>query len=72
MIATGGTVVLRTGAAFNNFRGFDFSKAAGDKLLEGILVAILVHFIFRRGDRIYFPVWAQVRKREERGEGDTG
>ena len=42
------------------------SKIAGDKLLEGILAAILFHFIFRRMDRIYFPARADVRKQQER------
>ena len=60
------TIALRTGAAFNHFRGFDIHKVPGDKLLEGVLVAVFFHFAFRRGDRTYFPVWAQVRKQQER------
>ena len=51
-------------ARHNHFHHFDINKVPGDKLLEGFLVALAMHFALRRGDRIYFPVWSQVRKRE--------
>ena len=60
------TVALRSGAAFDNNHAIDFNRVAGDKLLEGILAAILMHFILRRADRLYFPVLAQVRRQQER------
>jgi hypothetical protein len=39
--------------------------AAGGAFSGGILTAILVHFLFRRCDRMYFPVWAEAEKLEE-------
>jgi hypothetical protein len=58
------TVLMRSGAAFSGsgIDKFDFNKAPPDTLFFGIAVAILVHFVFRTLDRLYFPVHAEVRK----------
>jgi hypothetical protein len=48
-----------------------FDRASGGTFFAGILAAILAHFVFRKADRIYFPVAKEVAKMEElaaRGE----
>ena len=47
------------------------NRASGGTFFGGILAAILAHFVFRKADRIYFPVAKEVAKMEElaaRGE----
>jgi hypothetical protein len=47
------------------------NRASGGTFLGGILAAILAHFIFRKADRIYFPVAKEIAKMQElaaRGE----
>lgn len=39
--------------------------ATGGAFSGGIMTAVLVHFLFRRCDRMYFPVWAEVEKSEK-------
>jgi hypothetical protein len=40
-------------------------RASPGTLFAGILAAILSHFVFRRADRIYFPVAKEVAKMQE-------
>lgn len=63
--ASGLTVVLLSGMGMSDM---DFNKASGGILFGGIVAAILVHFVFRTLDRLYFPVWAQVEKMQEMAE----
>ena len=47
------------------------NRASGGTVFGGILASILAHFVFRKADRIYFPVAKEVAKMEElaaRGE----
>jgi hypothetical protein len=39
--------------------------AAGGAFSGGLITALVVHFLFRRCDRMYFPVWAEVEKLQE-------
>jgi hypothetical protein len=48
------------------------NRASVKALFCGLLAAILAHFVFRRGDRIYFPVEREVRKRNAlAGKGEA-
>jgi hypothetical protein len=60
------TVALRSGAAFDLGHQIDWVKIAGDKFIEGMLAAILFHYILRRADRLYFAAETDVRRQQER------
>jgi hypothetical protein len=43
----------------------DTNTATGATLFASIIVALIVFFVFRTLDRLYFPVWAEVEKMAE-------
>jgi hypothetical protein len=59
-----GAFVLRAGGLGFNGK-LDLSKAPPDTLFLAIAFMILVHFVFRTLDRLYFPVHAGVQKARE-------
>jgi len=66
-------IVIWMGTANGSFEtmGQLVNRAKPETMFGGILVAILSHFVFRRADRLFFPVAKQVAKMEElaaRGE----
>jgi hypothetical protein len=65
--------VIWMGTANGSFEtmGQLVNRASGGTFFTGILAAILAHFVFRKADRIYFPVAREVAKMQElaaRGE----
>ena len=62
---------MRTSNGSLETMGQLFDRASGGTFFAGILAAILAHFVFRKADRIYFPVAKEVAKMQElaaRGE----
>ena len=58
-------VALQLGMSLREGNRFDPNNATGGALFGGILIAILIYFVCRTLDRLYFPAWAEVEKLAE-------
>jgi hypothetical protein len=58
-------VGLASGVDLENLSRFQFRLPPAETFLASLVIALVVHFVFRVLDRLYFPVWAQVEKAVE-------